>query len=120
MGDIKWYGTEQHADYYRSEMLRNVGKQLSAQESQQADRCRSDGHAAPANLGGVNLRDDDPAGHSIAKGMTGDEAHHENQDGHAAGVDVIEPTDQCKRNELEGSPGQDQRLAPDAIDPPEG
>ena len=77
-------------------MLLHDGKQLVSQVADQPKRGRCDGHAAPANLCWINLRDDDPAGDAIAKGVTGHEAHHKNQDCQAAAVDVIEPTDQCK------------------------
>src|SRR6266404_2899720 len=71
-------------------------KRLISQVTHQPKRGGGDGHSAPANLGGVNLRDDDPAGDSIAKCMTGHEAHHTDQDCQPATVYVVEPADQRK------------------------
>src|SRR5208282_826054 len=76
-------------------------------------------HAASANLGGINFRDDYPASHTVAKSVAGDEAHHKNQDCQTAAVDVIEPTDQCKRDELQSGAGQDEGLASSAVHQPE-
>lgn len=99
-------------------MLLHDGKQLVPQVSDQPQRGGGDGHASPANLSGIDLRDDDPAGHAIAKRMAGDEAHHKNENSPAAAVNLIEPTNQRKRDKLQSAVGRNSRFASDTIHQP--
>src|SRR5439155_25852604 len=93
--------------------------QLIPQVIDKPKRSRSDRHATPAYLGGINFRDDNPTCHAIAEGMAGDETHYTNQDRQAAPVNMIEPADQGKRDKLQCGPSDDECFSPSAIHSPE-
>src|SRR5271157_2592186 len=100
-------------------MFLHDGKHLVSHEADQPESSGGDRHAASADLSRINFRNDDPAGDTITEGMTGDKAHHKNQDGQTTPVDVIEPADQRERDELHSGTGQDQGLASSTVHQPE-